>query len=252
SYHALFWLEYAYLQQGRYRDAREALRKMEKDAAETNSETAKNHLAMMRAAWVVETRQFDGDVARALSGETRAVAGGGDGLAAAASADKSRIVKASSRIEAEEGGEHHGSGGRTVYRMGRASSAGVNAVMKKQLEALAARTDKDLSRAVVLAKEAAAEEDKLNFEFGPPSVVKPAHELAGELLLASGDAAGARAEFEKGLSSAPNRALSLLGLARAAEKAGDAAAAGEARRRLAEIWSRADAAVPELAEARSR
>jgi tetratricopeptide (TPR) repeat protein len=250
SYHALFWLEYAYLQQGRYREAREVLRKMEKDAAESGSETAKNHLAMMRAAYVVETRQFDGDVARALPSETKSVAIFAEGLAATASADKGRIVQASTRIAAEKTGEHHGSGGATLYRMGSASSAGADAVMKKQLEALAARADKDLPRAAALGKEAAADEDKLDFEFGPPSVVKPAHELAGELLLASGDAAGASAEFEKALASAPNRALSLLGLARAAAKSGDRAASAEAYRRLASIWSRADADLPETAEVR--
>ena len=45
---------------------------MEEDAGKSGSEQAKSHLAMMRAAWVVETRRFDGDVARALSGDTRA------------------------------------------------------------------------------------------------------------------------------------------------------------------------------------
>ena len=52
-----------------------------------------------------------------------------------------------------------------------------DAVMKKELEALLARSDKDRSPGVALAKEAAAAEDRLNFEFGPP-LVKPAHELA--------------------------------------------------------------------------
>ena len=90
----------------------------------------------------------------------------------------------------------------------------------------------------------------MTFDFGPPSVVKPAHELAGELLLASGDAAAARAEFERALAGAPNRALSLLGLARAAAKEGDRAAAEDAYRRLAGIWSRADQDLPDLAEVR--
>jgi len=102
----------------------------------------------------------------------------------------------------------------------------------------------------MLAKEAAAAEDAMTFEFGPPSVVKPAHELLGEMLLSLGNAAEARAEFERSLAHAPERALSLLGLARAASKAGDRAAAEDAYRRLATVWRHADADVPELAELR--
>src|SRR6266508_1834151 len=67
NYHALFWLEYAYLQMGRYADARRVLSTMEEDAGKSGSDRAKSHRAMMRAAYVVETRRFDVDVARALS-----------------------------------------------------------------------------------------------------------------------------------------------------------------------------------------
>ena len=249
SYHALFWLEYAYLQLGRYGDAREALRKMEVDAGKSGSDTAKSHLAMMRAAYVVETRRFDGDVARSLSSETKGVALFAEGFAAAVSGDRGRAAKAASAIGSGSSGEHHGGG--AMYRMSRASDGEADAVMKKQLEALLARADKDVPGAIALAKEAAADEDRMTFEFGPPPVVKPAHELAGELLLASGDAAAARAEFEKALAGAPNRSLALLGLARAAAKAGDGTASVDAYRRLSANWKRADADLPDLAEARN-
>ena len=128
--------------------------------------------------------------------------------------------------------------------------AGADAVMKKELEALVASQRGENERALALAKEAASAEDALNFEFGPPSVAKPAHELLGELELKAGSAAGARAEFERSLSRAPERALSLLGLARAASKTGDRAAADEAYGRLAAVWRRADPDLPDLAEAR--
>jgi Tfp pilus assembly protein PilF len=108
----------------------------------------------------------------------------------------------------------------------------------------------DNERALALAKEAASAEDGMTFEFGPPSVAKPAHELLGELLLKGGNAAEARGEFERSLAHAPERALSLLGLARAAAKAGDRPAAEEAYRRLASVWRHADADLPDLAEAR--
>ena len=63
-------------------------------------------------------------------------------------------------------------------------------------------------------------EDSVTFEYGPPMPVKPAHELRGELLLTLGRAADAQAAFERSLVRQPKRALSLLGLARAAAAAG--------------------------------
>ena len=106
-------------------------------------------------------------------------------------------------------------------------------------------------RGLALAKEAAAAEDAMSFDFGPPDVAKPAHELLGEMLLSAGKSAEARAEFERSLSDAPNRALSLLGLARSAAKAGDRPASEDAYHRLAAVWRRADPDLPEMAEVRS-
>ena len=248
NYHALFWLEYSYLQMGRYADARRILSTMEEDAKKSGSDRAKSHRAMMRAAYVVETRRFDADVVRALSEDgERGVALFAEGFAAAAKADRDRAGKAVAAIGNEPAGGHHGGSG---YAMGRGSGAGADAIMKKELEALLASDAGDRERGLALAKEAAAAEDAMSFEFGPPSVVKPAHELLGEMLLNAGDAAGARAEFERSLAHAPERALSLLGLARAASKGGDSAATQDAYRRLAAVWRRADPDLPELSEAR--
>ena len=137
-----------------------------------------------------------------------------------------------------------------MYAMGRASGGGADAVLKTELKALLASLRGEKDHALALAKEAAAAEDAMSFEFGPPAVVKPAHELLGEMLLKAGDAGQARAEFERSLSRAPERALSLLGLARAAAKSGDRTAAEDAYRRLAAVWRRADPDLPEIAEVR--
>jgi len=67
-------------------------------------------------------------------------------------------------------------------------------------------------------------------EFGPPADVKPAHELLGEMLLEAGRAGEAQREFARALELAPKRALSLLGLGRAAAAAGDRATAAQAYR----------------------
>src|SRR5438128_1341083 len=92
-------------------------------------------------------------------------------------------------------------------------------------------------------------EGRMPAEFGPPPDVKPAHELFGEMLLEAGRAAEAQREFARALALAPKRALSLLGLGRAAAAAGDRATAAQAYREVREIWHRADPGLPGLAEA---
>jgi hypothetical protein len=58
----------------------------------------------------------------------------------------------------------------------------------------------------------------------------------------------AQREFEASLKRAPRRALSLLGLYRAATAARDQAAARRAADELRQIWRRADKDLPELKE----
>ena len=70
-----------------------------------------------------------------------------------------------------------------------------------------------------LARAAAAEAARPK-PIARPYPIKPAAELYGEALLASGDAAGAVKQFRASLARTPRRAASLLGLARAAAKAG--------------------------------
>jgi len=76
--------------------------------------------------------------------------------------------------------------------------------------------------------------------FGPPLTVKPPHELLGDMLLAAGQPADAVSAFQKALERAPNRAMALVGLARAARAAGDNAEAGLACAALRTIWHAAD------------
>ena len=82
------------------------------------------------------------------------------------------------------------------------------------------------------------------------SPVLPARELEGDLLMELGRPAEALAAYEKTLEREPNRARTLFGAARAAERAGDAAKARTHYAALLELMGEADAARPEPAEAR--
>ena len=58
GFHALLWLVYSYTQQGRYDDARGIMAQLEAAARESGSERTRSHLALARAAWLIETRKW--------------------------------------------------------------------------------------------------------------------------------------------------------------------------------------------------
>ena len=84
---------------------------------------------------------------------------------------------------------------------------------------------------------------------GPPSLIKPSHEFMGEILLSAGRPKEAAEQFGVALLRQPNRARSLLGIARANAKSGDTKAAVEAYSKLVRQWNQADPELPELREA---
>src|SRR4029079_11987559 len=96
------------------------------------------------------------------------------------------------------------------------------------------------NEAIRLMQQTAARDDVLPFEFGPPDVAKPTHELLGEMLLAQGRAAEAQKEFASALERTPGRSMTLLGLARASRAAWDTATANRAVAQLRANWHRAD------------
>ena len=67
GFHAMLWLVYGYAQQGRYDEARGLLAQMDADAARSGSVRTRSHLALARAAWLVETRKWGEAKAPVLS-----------------------------------------------------------------------------------------------------------------------------------------------------------------------------------------
>jgi tetratricopeptide (TPR) repeat protein len=121
-------------------------------------------------------------------------------------------------------------------------------VMAQQLEAILLFSEGRREEALVLARQAAVVEAGLPFEFGPPVPVKPVNEQVGEMLMDLRRPKEAIEAFELSLKRNPKRALSLLGLARAARVAKDTATADRAYAELREIWKKADPTLPELKE----
>lgn len=121
-------------------------------------------------------------------------------------------------------------------------------VMAMSVEAQLEATRGAFDRAIALMEQATKIEESMSPPSGPPDLIKPSHELFGEILLKAGKNAEAQAQFEISLHRQPNRARSLLGAARAAKAAGKMEVAGVYYDRLAQVWKNADQNLAELRE----
>jgi tetratricopeptide (TPR) repeat protein len=245
NYHSLQWLEYSYLQLGRFKEARSKLEDMTGYARESNSPRALWYHAAMRAAWIVET---GGQTAPAeiSPGETQ-VTGAAADLFASGYAALIRGDQAAARQAAQSLSKRHDSaasghlcGQRSSYEETSRRDLIVAQVMQDSLLALIALEEGQTETALALLDKATSAEGDLPMEFGPPIIVKPSHELYGEVLLKLGRPLEARDMFQQALARAPRRSLALAGLARAARELGDLPGASSACAELASIYNGAD------------
>lgn len=241
DYHSLWWLAYGHLQQGRFEAARRALQIVEQDARQDSSRLTRFHLVQMRAAYMIETGQ-QYPVRRGIDTSSLDLPAVASDLFAAGFLAHNR----GDRTEAERSLA-------AIRKLSPASSYPADAqaveIAEKELAALLLLSDGRSKEALQLITEAAAVEDRMAFEFGPPSPPKPARELFGEILLHLARPQEARRQFELSLLRTPGRALSLLGRARALAQSGDGAGAREAYADLRKIWHRADAEVQKALDA---
>ena len=243
GFHALWWLCYGYLQQGRYDDALATLAIVDEDVRRSNGSTrTRYHLAAMRAAYVIDTEQWSSDATRimidldGLGLETKAIDLFTMGMAAVKTGNRAKAEEALSVLR-EHLKDTEGARGREAAT-----------VMATELKALLLFDAGETEKALQFMKQAVEIEDAMSFDFGPPSPVKPSHELLGEMLLAVDRAAEAQDAFRRALDRAPKRTRSLLGLARAAAKTGDTETTRQTYGTLRQIWHRADAGLPALQE----
>ena len=266
--HYAEWLQYAYYQLGRHREAQRVLTDCQRDrdaaiawyqAHPDQSPVGFKTLAAMksrldsslidmRAVAIVESPQ-NRAASAALTLET---ADAGDeagwdsfarGLNAAWTGD---IAAANADLAALNVARQKNSG-----KPEDQSTFAYLGILAQVLTGVIAERGGHADAALAQVTAAARSYDALPFDYGPPVPVKPPHELAGEMLLAMHRPKEALAEFDLSLRSAPRRALSLLGRARALAALDDSAGATAVYRELLGIWKQADDDVPGLAEAKA-
>ena len=258
--HALDYMVYAYLQQGRDRDARATVDTAQHLVTETSAADALianyNQIAMEarlpleRGDWAaaaqLPVRAAELTIGAALAhfargiGAARQSGGGVGGAGGGGDTAQARLESAAlAAIEAD------------MTRRGDSEWARVVGIKRQAVTAWTELAAGDTAAALRDAKAAADVEDVTEKQPVTPAELLPARELQADMLLATGRYAEARAAYDAALVREPKRARGIYGSARAAELAGDVAAA---RRRYAEFVAQlraGDGDRVELAQARA-
>jgi tetratricopeptide (TPR) repeat protein len=186
--HSLAWLQYIYLQQNRLADAKKLLDQV--SAEKGMSEREQSTRARMLATWAVET------------GEPVEIANAG----------KDEGAQHCAAPYASSGDVALYARGLDAIRHGDLDAANVplsNEVMQFTMKAMIERKRGDLTKAIAHAQHAVELEEAAAPPSGPPDVLKPSHELLGELLAAAGRCEESKEAYRKSLLRTPNRRLSL-------------------------------------------
>ncbi len=242
SFHSLWWLQYGYLQQGRFAEAKGLIDTVRTVLAGIDWTTSD----AIDARYAVEEFRFS----NARESGDWSVYGGrapdravgnpkitSDRAAFFRSYEIYRIAIVAALL------------GDTARALAVVDSLPQRAMIARgQVRGLVAKARGDTATWIASLADAAKRDEAVS-HIGPPNTYPP-HDLLGEALLAVGRPKEAIAAFEKGLELMPNRSLALLGLARAQRAAGDAVAAARTTARLRENWRRADASATSRLAAR--
>ena len=231
DFHTLSWLAYAQTMLGKIDDARKNL-ELARQAADRNPQNrgVRDGYLGMRARLISDTAQWEKlslpPAAPATTGDHANMPGmpgmgayDGSvtwtyivGVSAAKLGDLATAEAAETALKAATGRVKEGPSSYT---------AKPHVVREKELGAVIRWAKGQKDEALQLAREAADVERTLNAPSGPPDPIKPAFELYGEMLLDAGKPRDAMQAFQQALLRTPKRTPSVLGLARAAQAAGE-------------------------------
>jgi tetratricopeptide (TPR) repeat protein len=266
DFHSLNYLEYAYLQLGRFRDARGTLdiiaaqydalpeKKTAADTPELQSRHVRGRTIYaipdrvvygyfdMLTRYVVESGDWDTAATIPLLVPSRdfvAVKLQLEAMAAAARKDAAGATVAAGKLAAlaQEPGQHP-------------FAQQIITMQAREAEAFAAKGAGNADEVVAKMKEAAAIEDAIDSLSQPPYPIIPAHELFGSLLMELNRPADAMEQFLQTLKRTPSRPKAIYGIARAAQAKGDNATAKQRYEEFLSLWKNADRDRPEVAAAR--
>src|SRR3954466_13033952 len=214
DFHTLSWLQYAYLQEGKFDEAQKCVDQAKAVADQDTAANIRDGYAAMKARQVVETARWE-KLALRVGAVKDGGAPGYDGsaaylLAAGLSAAKlGDLATANVALDKLKAMRTQAESGSNAYR------AKPFAIMENEVAAVIASTQKDVAAAEKHLKDATQIELSLDAPSGPPEPIKPSFELYGALLQSQGKAKEAAAQFEQSLMRMPNRRAALEGMRQA-------------------------------------
>ena len=263
--HYNYWLLYGYLQQGRVDRARELLvaayaeaqahgKAPEDPMGLDPDRSLVGSVVQMWARYVIETRDWDSDVANwtFMSGEAydpnltisyvKAMQAAFGSQVAQAGQFHGQFRSLRSALVAEIDRQDEKAPGDLLY-LERLN------VLDQEVLAAIEWARGDMGKAVQFAREASRLEEAMPFSFGPPFIDLPSAELLGDLLMASRQYSEAAEAYELQLRRTRLKPRALEGLATALEQLGREAEARYYRSKLGQIRRGAESA---LVESQSR
>lgn len=209
GYHALLWLGYSYLQEGRMAEAAEIVGRADSLYRAEGTSRSAHTLTWLRAHMLVETQDADAaQLGRFPKGEhgasMEAVESFARGYAGYLAEDRDEVERARAALAAIDTDGASGRTGATV------------SLLAMQAEALWYALGGEEAEALELLRAATELEHAQPIAFGPAVPPKPSAELLGDLLLRVGAYEDAAAAYQRVAERAPNRRLAQHGLRDAA------------------------------------
>lgn len=256
DYHSLWWMQYTYLQQGKYENALKLTTDLDFESRYSKSERMRFHLAMMRGHYLVESGKWLSEVTqieihtKGFSVSTKNMCFFIDAMAAMEKNDYPKVDWYLNQMTDQRMVEQNNILGFNDFRncgttpiirdTGLERELALAEVLEWELMAIKAMKQSKLELAVAHIKKAVDLEDHTNYDPGPPIVLKPSHEIYGEILLEMDDNQEAVKQFDLALKGAPNRSLSMLGKYKALKKLGENQKADQIKKILLKNWKDAD------------
>lgn len=228
--HALQWLSYGYLQLNDDAKSYQYVKTMEQIiTSDPNSAMNKWYYALMRAAYMSDTQNWNADLKDIdLTGiEISAVASNAyiQGMQAIKSQNANNIQKIMNYVQHlsdhsnsnnhSEAACHHDS---NYFNTINENGITIAKIVYLELLAQNAAAQNHFKEAIEFAKQASDIENSLSFGYGPPIPVKPANELLAELYFQNKQYVMAFKQFSVALEHTPNRAISSEGLQKSMKK----------------------------------
>lgn len=228
--HYTYWLEYGYLQQGRFEEAEKVLSACYDRINDNPSNSERWHFSVMRARYILDTQAWE-TIEKWRAPEEAVM----DEYEAYVFTDAFAAVHLGNNDEANK----------NLQLLQEIDEKGDElVVLDLEIQALLALHDGNEDLAVASIKQATNLEEEMPYEFGPPHIVKPSQELLGDMYMTLMKYEDAAIAYKKQLKQTPKRTFSLLGLARAYQETGQAEEAKEVFEQLAKIWHLADSGIP--------